>query len=167
MEKKLIDEVLAEVAPDKIVMHRRSPLAAIIVLLVGIVLLILNFTASGDNESGLQAGAALGGIVACGVGVAMLILAFTGKKNRPYSIAERKALHKTTTFYSFADRDKVAEAVRNNDLKALAKVPTSQSAAVLHICWATPSGKLRVEQVQEYIPHRYEPVTEVLVRQAK
>lgn len=61
----------------------------------------------------------------------------------------------------------MAEAVRNNDLKALAKVPTSQSAAVLHICWATPSGKLRVEQVQEYIPHRYEPVTEVLVRQAK
>ena len=29
------------------------------------------------------------------------------------------------------------------------------------------SGKLRVEQVQEYIPHRYGPVTEVLVRQAK
>ena len=136
MEKKLIDEVLAEVAPDKIVMHRRSPLAAIFVLLVGIALL-------------------------------MLILAFTGKKTRPYSIAERKALRKTTTFFSFADRDKVAEAVRNNDLKALAKLPTSQSAAVLHICWATPSGKLRVEQVQEYIPHRYEPVTEVLVRQAK
>lgn len=167
MEKKLIDEVLAEIAPDKIVMHRRSPLTAIIVLLVGIVLLILNFTASGDNESGLQAGAALGGTVACGIGVVMLILAFTGKKNRPYSIAERKALRKTTTFYSFADRNKVAEAVRNNDLKALAKLPTSQSAAVLHICWATPSGKLRVEQVQEYIPHRYEPVTEVLVRQAK
>ena len=61
----------------------------------------------------------------------------------------------------------LSEAVRNNNHESLAKIPTSQSAAVLHICWTTPSGKLRVEQVQEYIPHRYEPVTEVLVRQAK
>lgn len=167
MEKKLIDEVLAEVAPDKIVMHRRSPLAAIIVLFVGVLLLVLNSTASGDHESGLQAGAAIGGVIACGVGVVMMILTFTGKKNMPYSVAERKALRKTTNFYSFTDRDKVAEAVRNNNHKALDKIPTSQSAAVLHICWATPSGKLRIEQVQEYIPHRYEPVTEVLVHQAE
>ncbi len=167
MEKKLIDEVMAEVAPDKIVMRRRSPLAAIVVLLVGILLLILNAISPSNNESGLQAGAALGGVVACGIGTAMLILALTGKKNRPWSVAEHKALRKTTTFYSFAERDNVAEAVRNNNLKALAKLPTSQSAAVLHICWATPSGKLRVEQVQEYIPHRYEPVTEVLVHQAE
>lgn len=167
MEKQMINEVLAEVAPNEIVMRRRSPLAALVVLCVGAILLVLNFTANSDHESGLQAGAALGGVTACGIGVVMLALTFTGKKSQPWSLAERKPLRKTTTFYSFADRDKVADAVRRNDRKALADIPVSQSAAVMHICWATPSGKLRVEQVQEYIPHRYEPVTEVLVNHTK
>lgn len=167
MGKKLINEVLGEIAPNDIVMRRRSPLTGLMVLLIGIVLLILNFTSSGDSESGLQAGAAIGGVVASCVGVVMLVVAFTGSKCVPWSVAERKPLRKQSHFYSFTDRDRVADAVRRDDRQALAAIHNSESSAVVHICWATPSGRLRVEQVQEYIPHRYEPVTEVIVRHAK
>lgn len=167
MEKKLINEVLGEIAPNDIVMRRRSPLTGLMVLLIGIVLLILNFTSSGDSESGLQAGAAIGGVIASCIGLVMLVIAFTGSKSVPWSVAEQKPLRKQSHFYSFTDRDRVADAVRRDDRQALAAIHNSESSAVVHICWTTPSGKLRIEQVQEYIPHRYEPVTEVIVRQTK
>lgn len=167
MNRKMIDEVLGEVAPEQIVMRRRSPITGLAVFFVGAALLTLNILSSGNSESGLQAGAAIGGVIASCIGLVMLVIAFTGSKSVPWSVAEQKPLRKQSHFYSFTDRDRVADAVRRDDRQALAAIHNSESSAVVHICWTTPSGKLRIEQVQEYIPHRYEPVTEVIVRQTK
>ncbi len=165
MERKMIDEVLYEIAPDKIVKHRRNPLLAIILIVVGVTLFVVKPAGTEANsESGLYAGAILAGVICVVVGVVLAFRAFSGKGGVPWSVDERSRLRKCTTFYSFENRDLVADCVRRNDRKALAKVPVSQSAAVVLISWSSPSGQLHVEQVQEYVPHRYQPVTEVFLR---
>ncbi len=165
MEAKLIEEVLYEVAPDKIIKRRRSPLWSMVLVVVGVVLMMLKSEDPETNgANGLLAGALLTGVVCVVVGVVLTFRALTGKGGVPWSVDERCRLRKCTTFYSFENRDLVADCVRSNDRRTLAKVPVSQSAAVLLISWSTPSGRLRVEQVQEFVPHRYQPVTEVFVR---
>lgn len=82
---------------------------------------------------------------------------------RPVYRPTGEVMKRNETYYELSQDPLLLTHLENKNLAAI----ESQSAAVMHICWATPSGKLRVEQVQEYIPHRYEPVTEVLVNHTK
>ena len=76
----------------------------------------------------------------------------TGERIRRYEI-----------YYQAADKPALCAAVSSGDMERLVNIPRNdKSSSLLLTLYATESGSFSMGQVSQYVPHAFEPVTDVV-----
>ena len=168
-KKKLesIDDVLYTVTEGRIVRRRKNPLPALLIGVAGAGLAIWSLTASSMSEHEnlasmlmlLGGGVALVGLIMAGIALASGSPVYepTGEKSRRGSI-----------YYDTARKQDLCAALEAGDADRLSRIPRGGSTSgVLLTLYATGSGSFAMAQVLEYVPHAFEPMTEVVLFSAE
>ena len=154
--------MLYAVAEGRIVRRRKNPLPALLIGVAGAGLAIWSLTAASmsghENLASmlmlLGGGVALVGLIMAGIALASGSPVYepTGEKIRRGSI-----------YYDTARKQDLCAALEAGDTDRLSRIPRGGSTSgVLLILYATGSGSFAMAQVLEYVPHAFEPVTEVV-----
>lgn len=133
MEKiQTINEYIAAEMGGKIVCKRKSPLAGLLLIAVGVALMVLmNSTHMADS---LQASALTLGLICLALGLVLTAMAFSGALWCYRYVATGSKLKEKKVYLGADDYNKAAEALRNGDkgdLGNLKAVVSSNSA--LHV----------------------------------
>lgn len=157
-----IDDVFAKIAGDAVEFRRKSPVLPIVLFLVGVGLTIWSVTSAAlKDNSALSSMLMLTGIA---LTVAALVMAgiTLGSKGQ-YAVHKNtgEKLVRYERFYDAKDRERLGKALASADLKEFSAIPKNPSSRVLVTFYCTKSGSLAMAQMSEYIPHNFEPVTEV------
>ncbi len=157
-----IDDALFTVGGDDIVLRRKSLVLPLILLLGGIALAVWSVTTPAlEQNASLSAGLMLVGGIAALAGLIMTAVA-SGPKGRvavDRNTGER--VRRYELFYEAGDKAKLCNALTMGDIRRIALLPRSESSRILLTLYCTKSGSLMIAQVSEYVPHSFEPVTEV------
>lgn len=160
---KVIDDTLyTGIAAEDISQRRKSPVISLAVALAGCALAVWSLTArtmvDHDNLSStlmLVGGLiAIVGFIKAGVSLSATMPVYkpTGERIRRYEI-----------FYQATDKPALCAAVTAGDMERLVGIPrTDKSSGLLLTLYATESGSFSMGQVSQYVPHAFEPVTEVV-----
>ena len=134
---KVIDDTLySGVAAEDIIQRRKSPVIALIVALAGSALAVWSLTSDTMVDRGNLS--------------SMLML--VGERIRRYEI-----------YYQAADKPALCAAVSSGDMERLVNIPRNdKSSSLLLTLYATESGSFSMGQVSQYVPHAFEPVTDVV-----
>ena len=147
-----IDDVLYTVTEGRIVRRRKNPLPALLIGVAGAGLAIWSLTASSMSEHEnlasmlmlLGGGVALVGLIMAGIALASGSPVYepTGEKIRRGSI-----------YYDTARKQDLCAALEAGDADRLSRIPRG--------------GSFAMAQVLEYVPHAFEPMTEVVLFSAE
>lgn len=160
---KVIDDTLySGIAAEDIIQRRKSPVVALIVALAGSALAVWSLTSGAlvdhDNLSSMLmlAGGliAIVGFIKAGVtfNSAVPVYKPTGERIRRYEI-----------YYQAADKPALCAAVSAGDMERLVGIPRNdKSSSLLLTLYATGSGSFAMGQASQYVPHVFEPVTDVV-----
>ena len=131
---KVIDDTLySGVAAEDIIQRRKSPVIALIVALAGSALAVWSLTSDTMVDRGN-------------------VYKPTGERIRRYEI-----------YYQAADKPALCAAVSSGDMERLVNIPRNdKSSSLLLTLYATESGSFSMGQVSQYVPHAFEPVTDVV-----
>ena len=154
-KKKLesIDDVLYTVTEGRIVRRRKNPLPALLIGVAGAGLAIWSLTASSMSEHENLASM----LMLLGGGVALVGLIMAGI-----------ALASGSPVYEPARKQDLCAALEAGDADRLSRIPRGGSTSgVLLTLYATGSGSFAMAQVLEYVPHAFEPMTEVVLFSAE
>lgn len=161
MKNILKKEDLCGYFPE-VVLQPASRLIPAVVTLVGVIILV---GASSLTESGNMSAALLTlGVIVLGFGVIKLI---RPSRSLVY-IATGEKVVRHFEGHEQESRSQVEEALAKGDFEALAALKAqSNSAPLVTVTYATPSGSLRIGQALHYIPYEYVPLAEPVVHKTK
>ena len=153
---KVIDDTLySGVAAEDIIQRRKSPVIALIVALAGSALAVWSLTSDTMVDRGNLSSMLMlvGGLIAIvGFSSAAPVYKPTGERIRRYEI-----------YYQAADKPALCAAVSSGDMERLVNIPRNdKSSSLLLTLYATESGSFSMGQVSQYVPHAFEPVTDVV-----
>ena len=160
-KKKLesIDDVLYTVTEGRIVRRRKNPLPALLIGVAGAGLAIWSLTASSMSEHENLASM----LMLLGGGVALVGLIMAG-----IALASGEKIRRGSIYYDTARKQDLCAALEAGDADRLSRIPRGGSTSgVLLTLYATGSGSFAMAQVLEYVPHAFEPMTEVVLFSAE
>ncbi len=160
-EMKLIEESITTLLAEKITTRKKSFVPALLTLIGGVAIIAVAYAAETlrDNPN-LNSALLLAGTI---VIIAALILLSTGRKQELVYAPTRQILKRRRKSFDATEREKVCDLVLRGDFAALDKMPSGNIAALQVVTYATPDRSVIAAQVQEYVPHRYVPVTESIL----
>lgn len=170
MDKKKsesIDDVLYAVTEGRIVRRRKNPLPALLIGVAGAGLAIWSLTASSMSEHEnlasilmlLGGGVALVGLIMAGIALA---------SGSPVYEPTGERIRRGSIYYDTARKQELCAALEAGDADRTSRIPRGGSTSgVLLTLYATGSGSFAMAQVLEYVPHAFEPVTEVVLFSAE
>lgn len=164
MQPISIDRAIFDLPGNPVVGKRKNPFGPLILMLVGGSMIgaayLLDTVAT---RTDLASASIFAGFIIAVAGMVLLIVALSGKKPVPYCAATRKRLRRQVMFFDPNLRNDVCAMAAAGAFESLARLPESEHSGLRLIRYATPDGTLSLCQVQEYIPHSYEPVTETFL----
>lgn len=146
--------------PD-IVTRRKNPILPLVFILVGCVMafLSLRLPMLVDDKNLSSALMLIGGLLAF-FGIFRLITSLSGRI--PVFAPTGEQMRRKEFFYEAADKSKLLEAFSSKDMARISRIPRGQSSNVVLMTYSTSSGSCVLAQVQEYVPHEFVPVTDVV-----
>ena len=159
-----IDETIYSIDPDHIIRKKKNPMTAILFLLLGACLFVVNYFVPGIYSSpNLSSAILMIGTILGLVGAIKLLVALYGKSATPVYKPSGEPLKRYELFFDTTYRDAVNKYVQAGDFDALLHLPHNESSAILVIIYKTSSGDILLAQVLEYVPYHHKPVTDTLV----
>lgn len=159
-----IDEMIYSISSDTIVGRRYNPLLGIIITAIGAAMFFVNsFIEPFASNLEMHQWMMMGAICVLVVGATMVAYWLFGDSTHPYYKPSSEKMQRTELSFDKVDLNRIVALVEAGDFKALESIPRSNSSSVLVIIYATDSDSVAVAQVQEYIPHEYHPVTDILI----
>ncbi|MDR0419728.1 MAG: hypothetical protein LBH34_05915 [Prevotellaceae bacterium] len=150
-EIKLISDAIYDMDKSLIGFRRKKPLLSSIILILGIVCMII---------SSLKSMIPLGLLLVL-TGAILLFIDLLQKQ--PYYVPTKERLLKKELLFDMGKRDVVRKNVMDGDFSALESVSQKEDGAIKVVIYKPKSEDILLAQVQEYIPHTYEPMTEIKV----
>lgn len=150
-EIKLINDAIYDMDKSLIGSRRKKPLLSSIILILGLVCMMVPSLKS----------MMLLGLLLVLTGVILLFIDLLQKQ--PYYIPTKEKLFKKELLFDMGKRDVIRKDVMNGDFSALEGVSQKEDGAIKVVVYKPKSGDILLTQVQEYIPHAYEPMTEMKV----
>ena len=149
-----IEDYMAGGADSRIARHRKSPILALAILAVGIVLLAvsLRFKLADSLQMALLT-LGIMGILAGGI---MLLLS-NGQCYR-YQPTGAQMRH-YRRYVNTDDRQKLIDSIEKGDLGQLAQIRKESSTGTLLNAFVCADGSFAVVQAEVYIPHDFLPAT--------
>ena len=154
---KVIDDTLySGVAAEDIIQRRKSPVIALIVALAGSALAVWSLTSDTMVDRGNLSSMLMlvGGLIA-----------IVGFIKAGVTFSSAAPVYKPTgeIYYQAADKPALCAAVSSGDMERLVNIPRNdKSSSLLLTLYATESGSFSMGQVSQYVPHAFEPVTDVV-----
>lgn len=163
-----IEEYINNSANDPqspIKLHKKSPLAGIITLACGIVVLALSFKITSADAAKMTLLTI--GILGTITGLFMAILSITAGKSKPIYRPSNSPMKHYRRYINADDRRDLREYINSGDLKHLNKVRIENSTCSLLHIYLSKDGQYALMQLDEYIPHNFEPITPVAAFEAE
>ena len=158
-----INEAIYASSNGVIVERRKSIIAPILVLIVGVAMLVANyFIENGSDTNNLKSTLMLAGGCVLMLGIILSGVAIFGE-GRPYHNEDKNYL--TLKQYSFerSQQREVVKAVNSGDRKILEAVEEGEVTGILAICYYSPKGKFVAMQAFAYEEFMYKPITELKI----
>ena len=162
MEKiQTINEYIAAEMGGKIVCKRKSPLAGLLLIAVGVALMVLmNSTHMADS---LQASALTVGLICLALGLVLTAMAFSGALWCYRYVATGSKLKEKKVYLGADDYNKAAEALRNGDKGGLVNLKAVVSSnGALHVL-RSMDGSIALLQAGRFDTGHFEAETPVMV----
>jgi len=160
---KSIDEAIYTIDGSNIVARKKNPTLSIVVILVGAAFLAaMEYTHSVKANKELASGLLLVGILVVLVGLIMLILNVT-HKGTPFYIPAGEHLRRRQRSFDQNVKDQVVKLLTEGDIAAIDDMPEGETGAIFVTTYRSRHNKVVFGQVQEFVPHYYVPITDVLV----
>lgn len=159
---QLIDDTVYGIEDNTVILRKKNPVVALVLAAAGSALTVWSLTSSSlveraDLSSMLMMA---GGILAL---VGFIKLAMAMRASIPVYKPTGERIQRYELFYQAMDKPALCAAVTAGDVKRLTAIPRNEkSSNLLLTLYTTPSGSFSVGQVSQYVPHAFEPVTEVV-----
>lgn len=148
-----------------ITLHKKGPWTGVITLVSGIAVLALSFkiaTADAAKMTLLTIG-----ILAAIVGLFMAVLTITAGKSKLVYQPSNSPMKHYRRYINADDRQALREYINSGDLKQLNKIRIENSTCSLLHIYLSKDGQYALMQLDEYIPHSFEPITPVAAFEAE
>lgn len=162
MEKiQTINEYIAAEMGGKIVRKRKSPLAGLLLIAVGVAMMVLmNSTHMADS---LQASALTVGLICLALGLVLTAMAFSGALWCYRYVTTGSKLKEKKVYLGADDYNKAAEALRNGDKGGLGNLKAVVSSnGALHVLRSL-DGSIALLQAGRFDTGHFEAETPVMV----
>lgn len=158
-----IKEYLDSGANSRIVKHRKSPLAGIIVFICGVVLLWVSLRTRLSDT--LQMSLLTIGACAAITGFLMVVMTYVSGDGRYIFTPTRAKIKHHSKYINADDRQMLKDMLSDGNLTALPRVRKEVSTGTLLQAYVSTDGSLGLLQLEEYIPHNFMPATAVVTVQ--
>lgn len=159
-----IDETIYTINPNNIVRKKKSPLTALLFLLIAAAFFaVYSLVPEVYASPNLSSAMLMIGIIFGLIGGIKLLVSLYGKSCVPLYKPTGEHLKRYELFFDTTYRDAVNKYVNAGDFDALLNLPHNESSAILVVIYKTPSGDILLAQMFEYVPYHHEPVTDTLV----
>lgn len=156
------DEQLYEVAGEDIAKRKKSFIIPLILLIAGALLAVWSVASPGLKElTALSSVLMLTGVVVAFVGLIQGGIAFSSKGIIPVEQATGKRIRRSQHFFDNKDKTALRSALADGNPEKLADIRQGDSSGVMLTLYATSDGALTLVQLSEYVPHTYQPASEV------
>lgn len=160
---KHIDQAIFDLGEQTVVKRRKSIISAIAVLAAGMAMVVASMMPAVTANENLHAGIMFLGWALLAAGVIWALTTLFGSGGRVFYLPTREFLKRTEMFYDAEHFAVVAECVRSGDFKRLAQIEGGVGASVMVVFYQGRKGGVTICQLFRYIPHSYEPQSEMLV----
>lgn len=158
---KILDDTILTMEEPKIESRRKNPLVSILILLVGVVMVMSAYTVGFIEENANISSALIFiGFIIAVTGLVKILIVLFGK-GRPFYNGKPMIRH--TFKNEYVMRERARDAVEKGDFKELEEIPRGESSSILSVVYTTKDCEIVLAQSLEYIPHTYEPTTEIKV----
>lgn len=162
MDKKMICESLYASQSDVVVRRKKSYILPALILLLGIVLVVANYTLEVENLSSDVSSALL---LAAGatllVGALMLISRIFDREGEPWHLPTNKPLKYEERFFPLEEREKICGLIDAGSYLKLVATDTGALSGIGVAVYRTQDLSLVAMQAYEYLDYEYRPITEV------
>ncbi|MDY3979972.1 MAG: hypothetical protein SOZ00_08120 [Tidjanibacter sp.] len=137
--------------------RRRSPIVGIVLAVAGAAMLVASYLTKESAQLSTLLFTIGFIVLAAGIIVAL------GKRYRLSYRPTGEKISCRKMLFDPKERGRLYSCISKGDLDTLQSFSTSQSSSLMAILYTTPSGSISIVQVQEYVPHQYEPSTEPVI----
>ena len=164
MNIKDFNEAIYASSNGVVVEHRKSIIAPVVVIAVGIALFVANSLISNSAETtDLKSTLILAGAFVVGIGAILLCVRLFGA-GIPYHTADKCYLVAKQYSFSREQQGAVVEAIDACDQLALNALEESDIAGITVICYHSPRSKYCAMQAFAYDEFVYKGITELKIR---
>lgn len=164
MNIKDFNEAIYASSNGVVVEHRKSIIAPVVVILVGIALFVANSLIANTAETtDLKSTLILAGAFVVGAGVIFLCIRIFGA-GIPYHTADKCYLVAKQYSFSREQQGAVVKAIEACDRLALDALEESDIAGITVICYHSPRSKYCAMQAFAYDEFVYKGITELKIR---
>lgn len=157
--QKALDDIIFELEGFQIESRKKNPLTSIIILIIGLVMIISAFKVEAIRASAnLSSALIFIGFIVAFTGFVKILMDLFGK-GRPFY--NGKALRRYTFKNDTVMREQARNALEKGDFKELSEIPHGETSAILSVVYKTDDDQIAIAQTLEYIPHTYNPITEI------
>lgn len=159
----ILEEAIYDLEGLGIEPRKRNIILPAAVLLAGIFLITASYkTEFISSNANLSSGSLLTGFIMIVIGLVMTISRLMSK-GIPFYVPSNEKLRKYELSFDAGVKEKVKKCISEGDLESLTDLNEGQSSAVKAVIYKTSCGELVVAQVQEYVPHSYQPADDIKV----
>ena len=154
-----IEEYLKNGTNDKIGRYRKSPVAGILVLIIGIAVLIVSLKIALPDALKMT----LLTLGALGLIAGFLMLVFGAAGNSYQYLPTRSPLKHYRRYINTADRQQAINCLTTGDFTHLGDIRQEASTSAMVVAYVSRDGACAILQLMEYVPHHFQASTPVLV----
>lgn len=160
---KHIDEAIYDLGQDKVIRKKKSVIAAVVVLAVGIAMVVASMAPGVRSSENMYTALVFLGWTLIVAGVVWALVVLFSKGARAYYVPTKEFLKRTEMYYDGDKFSQVAGCVNSGDFEKLASIEGGEGASVMVVLYQGRKGGVTMCQLLRYIPHNYEPECEMLI----
>ena len=150
MDRNIICEALYALPEGRVVARRKSIVSPLFTAIVGIVLLVINFTLIDDSAGALAMTLMVAGITMIAYGLIVSIARACSSASIPYDTKSKRYMKYRERYFERTMLNPLRKAIANGDNEALETMPTTNVSAITLAEYYTPDGKLAAYAIYEY-----------------
>jgi hypothetical protein len=142
--------------PGGVVEPRRQPITKpLMIAIIGIVLLIINNVAVDSSMEALSMFLIVSGVGLLGYGVVVTAMRRTSDERIPYHKPSKRFMSYTESYYTREQLPELQRAIASRNESALAKIPTSNIAAITLVSYRSSDNSIAAYALYQYVDMEY------------
>jgi hypothetical protein len=152
--------------PGGVVEARRRPIIKpIATILIGIVLLVINFVAIDSSMEALSMLLLVLGVGVMIYGIIVVVMRCGSDEQVPYHTPSKSYMRYSERFYDRSQLGKLQSAIESGDRSAIDSIPTSNISAIILACYRSANGSIVAYGLYHYVDMEYCLIGDVTIKE--